>query len=233
MDDTTNIAFAGLTAAGKTTHAKLLAEKLNYDYISATDILLDILGVHEPGDQIWFTRLKEIELARGDGSVDAELEERLITLNRERQRTVFDTWALAWIGDDPLVRIWIESDLASRVRKCIVSQRIQRLSYEECKSLILDKDAFNRSMFLRRRGFDLFEDRGRYDIVLCNTHLIPEATHTAAHSGIDRLAPVVYAAVSFVLRSNESGARATQQENSREVLRITVPTDSPCRTSRA
>ena len=120
---TSNIAFAGLTAAGKTTHAKRLAWALGYNYVSATDILLEILDIDEPGDQIWFTRLDEINAVRGDGAVDAELEERLVQMNRTRNRTVFDTWALAWIGDDPLVRIWIESDLESRSRKCFVSER--------------------------------------------------------------------------------------------------------------
>jgi hypothetical protein len=33
-----NIAFAGLTAAGKTTHAKILAEQLGYEWISATTL---------------------------------------------------------------------------------------------------------------------------------------------------------------------------------------------------
>jgi len=51
----TNVAFAGLTAAGKTTHAQLLAADLGYDYISATDISFEILPV--PGDtHPWFTR---------------------------------------------------------------------------------------------------------------------------------------------------------------------------------
>ena len=41
----TSIAFAGLTAAGKTTHAQRLAADLGYDYVSATDILFEILRV--------------------------------------------------------------------------------------------------------------------------------------------------------------------------------------------
>jgi cytidylate kinase len=51
----TNIAFAGLTAAGKTTHARRLAADLGYRYVSATDILLEILQVRDPGADLWFT----------------------------------------------------------------------------------------------------------------------------------------------------------------------------------
>lgn len=224
---TSNIAFAGLTAAGKTTHAKRLAEQLGYDYVSATEILLDMLGIDDPSDQVWFTRLEEIQVARGDGAVDTELEECLVSMSRKRQRTVFDTWALAWIGDDPLVRIWIESDLESRVRKCLVSQRSKQLGTEEYKRLIQDKDEFNRHIFRWRHGFDLFTDRHRYDAVLCNSHLIPVATAAAANSGIEAFAPIVYAGAIYVMKSDESGAHHLRQANPREVQRITVSSESP------
>lgn len=42
MTNRPNIAFAGLTAAGKTTHAKILAHELDYEYVSATKIILDM-----------------------------------------------------------------------------------------------------------------------------------------------------------------------------------------------
>jgi hypothetical protein len=48
--------------------------------------------------------------------VDGELESRLVDLARTRDRTVFDSWALAWICPAPIVRIWIESDAPSRAR---------------------------------------------------------------------------------------------------------------------
>jgi cytidylate kinase len=217
-----NIAFAGLTAAGKTTHAKRLAAELGYNYVSATEVLMEILDIHDPSDQVWFTRLQEIQAARGDGAVDAELEERLISLSETQQRTVFDTWALAWIGRDPLIRIWIESDFESRVRKCIVSQRSGNLCPDECRDLIREKDEFNRRMFRQRHGFDLFTDRHRYDAVLCNSHLISAATPTAANSGIETFAPVVYATVTCVMESDEGGARMLRRFRPREVERITV-----------
>lgn len=224
---TSNIAFAGLTAAGKTTHAKRLARELGYSYVSATDILLDILGIDEPSDQIWFTRLDEIDAVRGDGAVDAELEERLVLMNRTHHRTVFDTWALAWIGDDPLVRVWIESDLESRSRKCVVSERSKRLGINECRALIQAKDDFNRDMFRLRHGFDLFNDRSRYDAVLCNSHLIPATTVAAARSGIESFAPVVRTTVGCVMKSDESRARSLEQANPMEVHRITISNESP------
>lgn len=225
VDLSSNIAFAGLTAAGKTTHARRLAEQLGYEYVSATDILLEVLGIDEPSDEVWFTRQSEIHAARRDGAVDIELEQRLVAMNRSRQRIVFDTWALAWIGDDPLVRVWIESDLESRVRKCLVSQRSQRLSAEDCRRLIQDKDGFTRASFRWRHGFDLFTDRRRYDVVLCNSHLISAATAEAADYGIRIFAPIVHSAVMSVMNSDQSRVQALRQANPREVRRITVPNE--------
>jgi cytidylate kinase len=229
MEFTTNIAFAGLTAAGKTTHAKRLAAELGYDYVSATDILLEILGIDESGDQIWFNRLEEIQAVRGGDAVDIELEERLLALARTRQRTVFDTWALAWIGDDPLIRIWLESDLESRARKCLVSQQTTRLGLDECRALIEEKDRFNRAIFRRRHSFDLFHDRQRYDAVLCNSHLIPEATPAAAEAGIERFAPVVLAAVVAVMKADAPGSDALRQRYPREIMRLATPKYSSLR----
>ena len=63
---TMNIAFAGLTAAGKTTHARRLAADLGYDYVSATDILFEILRVPRNAHP-WFNQADAISSARDDG----------------------------------------------------------------------------------------------------------------------------------------------------------------------
>ena len=187
----TNIAFAGLTAAGKTTHARRLAADLGYRYVSATDILLEILQVRDRSAHLWFTQLDAITAAREGDAVDDELEARLVDLARTRDRTVFDSWALAWISPSPMVRIWIESDLPSRTRKCLVSLGGQPRPLAECEAVLRAKDDHNRAMFLRRHGFDLFTDRERYHAVLCNSHLVPAATGPESRRGIERFAPVV------------------------------------------
>lgn len=222
---TTNIAFAGLTAAGKTTHAKRLATELGYKYVSATDILLEILGIGDASETIWPKRLAEINAARRDGSVDTELEERLLSMSRTCQRTVFDTWALAWIGDAPLVRVWIESDLESRVRKCIVSQRGSRMSPQEGTTLLNEKDLFNRWAFQQRHGYDLFVDRQRYDLVVDNSHLIPVATEAAARIGIETLASLLNVAATSVMNSDLSTARGLLEKHPKEIRRITFPAE--------
>lgn len=216
----TNIAFAGLTAAGKTTHAQRLAADLGYRYVSATEILLEILQVRDPGADLWFTQLDAITAAREGDAVDDELEARLVDLARTNDRTVFDSWALAWISPSPLVRIWIESDLPSRTRKCLVSLGDEPRPLAECEALLRAKDADNRAMFLRRHGFDLFRDRERYHAVLCNSHLIPAATGEGSRRGIERFAPVVRDAAMAVMGAGASGLAELRAGHTREVLAV-------------
>jgi cytidylate kinase len=144
----TSIAFAGLTAAGKTTHAQRLAADLGYDYVSATDILFELLRVPRDAHP-WFDQAVAISAAREDGAVDAELESRLVDLARTSDRVVFDSWALAWICPVPVLRIWIESDLPSRIRKCQVSLGDEPRPLAECEGVLRAKDDYNRAMFRR------------------------------------------------------------------------------------
>ena len=153
-----NVAFAGLTAAGKTTHARWLAADLSYEYVSATEVMLEVLEIDAPADGVWFERYDEIRAARQGDAADAELDRRLEELAATRQGTVFDTWALAWLSPSPMVRVWIESDLESRARKCLVSQERTRLSLRDCRDHVRAKDRDTRDRFLRRHGFDLFSD---------------------------------------------------------------------------
>ncbi|KJE21203.1 cytidylate kinase [Frankia torreyi] len=199
LPDGANVAFAGLTAAGKTTHARLLASELGYGYVSATEVLLDILGTPVTAERAWLERYNEIQRARAGDAADEELDRRLLELAASRRRTVFDTWALAWLAPGPLVRIWIESDPPSRARKCLVSQTLTRLSLAECDALVREKDSHTRDSFARRHRFDLYVARDRYDLVLCNSHLIPTADRRSADRGIAVFAPIVHAAVTALL----------------------------------
>jgi cytidylate kinase len=215
----TNIAFAGLTAAGKTTHAQRLAADLGYDYVSATDILFEILRVPRDAHP-WFNQADAISAARDDGAVDAELESRLVDLARTRDRVVFDSWALAWICPLPAFRIWIESDLPSRTGKCLVSLGDEPRPLAECEGVLRAKDDYNRAMFRHRHGFDLFTDRERYHAVLCNSHLIPVATRQESRRGIEEFAPVLLDTALAIMSANAGGMAELRARHPREIHSI-------------
>jgi cytidylate kinase len=215
----TSIAFAGLTAAGKTTHAQRLAADLGYEYVSATDILFELLRVPRDAHP-WFNQADAISAARDDGAVDAELESRLVDLARTSDRVVFDSWALAWICPVPVLRIWIESDLPSRTRKCLVSLGDEPRPLAECEGVLRAKDDYNRAMFRHRHGFDLFTDRERYHAVLCNSHLIPAATRQESRRGIEEFAPVVLDTALAIMSADAGGRGELRARHPREIHSI-------------
>ncbi|KPM50382.1 hypothetical protein ACG83_40325 [Frankia sp. R43] len=221
LPDGANIAFAGLTAAGKTTHARLLASELGYGYVSATEVLLEILGMPVTAERAWLERYDEVQTARAGDAADEELDRRLLELAAGRRHTVFDTWALAWLAPGPLVRVWIESDPASRARKCLVSQTHTRRSLAECHALVREKDSHTRDSFARRHRFDLHVDHDHFDILLCNSHLIPTADRESADRGIAAFAPIVHGAIAALLEGRPpEDLDRLQSLHPAEILRI-------------
>jgi cytidylate kinase len=88
------------------------------------------------------------------------------------------------------------------------------------RPVLRTKDDYNRAMFLRRHGFDLFRDRERYHAVLCNSHLIPSATEKEARRGIETFVPVIRGAALAFLGGDANGLAELQAGHPREVLAV-------------
>lgn len=189
--------ISGLTAAGKTTHAKLLAESFGYQYVSGTATLARMCGIEVTEDPPRWTAIADAVARNRHDGIDERLELELLRLSRERDAQVFDVWALPWTSEDPdLIRIWIESTRLSRQAKCFVSQgQNPEFDLSECGSLIDEKDDANRALFLRTIGFDLFADHDVFQFKLDNTAFIASPTREAADQGIAAFAPIVQLAV--------------------------------------
>lgn len=192
------IVLSGLTAAGKTTHAALLASALGVDALHATDILVRELAADERsvGD-VWFRRMRELESLRDHSDVDDRVDAELTALvAAARGGPVVDSWAFPWYWKGEALRIWMGSDRLSRAWKCSVSARpAKNLSTEECAALIDEKDEASRERFLERYGFDLYTDRTVFDFVLDNSHLICAPTSEASRRGIRDFHTVLSACV--------------------------------------
>lgn len=188
-----NISVSGLTAAGKTTHARILAKQLGYDYISALEIILEKLGLEDKPEAIW-SRNPDLLKAFDDATLNTYVDDRLVDTSKTRDSIVFDAWALPWLSEAQMLRLWIESDLPSRERKFIVSQKRAHEPFRDT-TIVARKDSASRRNFANAYGFDIEKDHIPFDIKLVNTSLIERATIQCSNRGIALFAPVVFDAV--------------------------------------
>jgi cytidylate kinase len=182
--------ISGLTAAGKTTHAKRLATDLGIPYFSASPIFAELTGKGGP----WSP---SIDRARAQQDVDSEVDRRIVALFEKSPEGVFDAWALPWLTDGPAIRIWMASDFDSRLRKACVSElrRGNPVDRQRLREIVAAKDDFSRVQFRRRHGFDLFVEHAVFDATVDNSAWIPVASIRASDRGIEQFHPVLTAAV--------------------------------------
>lgn len=219
-----NITVSGLTTARKTTHCNLLAPTLGYSCVSAADVLLDISGMRAPDSRaMWFSGPERVEAVRNAGRLDERLDAMLRSMAVERSRTIFDSWAVAWISPEPVVRVWLEADRRSRAWKCYLSQAEPRmLSVEECASHIDQKDSGAQSRFAVQHGFELFRGHSQFDVVLDNSTFIRAPSRDAVDEGIATFRPYFEAAILSALHSDPAPLAelaALNKERARRAIR--------------
>jgi len=188
MEKRRSIVFSGLSAAGKTTHAKLLAAELDLPYYSASSFLTKLASerAHKSvdwGDGRWSP---QVDAVRAQSDIDDEVDRQLTTALRETDGAVFDGCFLPWLYEVPdVINIWIESDEPSRIRKCVVSHRSGlNLANAECETVLREKDRFSRAYLLGKCRKRFSPTAGRFDVVADNSDLIPQATVACSERGV-------------------------------------------------
>jgi cytidylate kinase len=187
------VIISGLTAAGKTTHARLLAEELGCPCFSMGQLLARL---HSSGLDQW---VPEVDDRRAeDKSLDQRLDALALETLSDNEDCVMDAWALPWFSQGiDAVRVWIGSDLHSRVLKAKVAElREGRTSgYCDRRAVVTRKDQFSRQRFSELHQFDLYTDRTPFDIVVDNSCFMRSASIAASDAGVENFRPVLRSAV--------------------------------------
>jgi cytidylate kinase len=193
-----NVCFSGYTAVGKTTHSQLLAQALGYRWVSASEILLERLGVDRsdgPQSHTWYHRYAEFGRYLQSTTIDSDIDRLLGHRVRHEDGIVFDTRFLPWFSGGRAIRIWLESDLAARARKCYVSMEGKAESVRQCAVDVQRRDTLDVERLLQGHDEIFAPARDVFDAVLDNSMLIPEATRECADRGIAAFHPYVAATV--------------------------------------
>jgi len=181
------ICIAGMTACGKSTVARRLAEKYGLKYVSGGTVLkeLAIRMGYKAQERGWWETTEGIRFLerrlrdfRFDKQVDAEL------LNwAEQGNVVLDSWTMPWLFKNGF-KIWIEVSLQERAKR--LAHR-DKMSLREAEKAITEKDGKTKRIYERLYGFKLGEDFSPFDLVLDTELLSANETFGTLSLVIDRL----------------------------------------------
>jgi len=183
------VMISGLTAAGKTTHCRMIESHFRMDYVSSSAVLLDALGIanRERPDDFWVSdKASEIHKKReNDRTIDRLIDKSLSEHIENNDNLIIDSWGMPWITQCEGFRIWLDSSLESRIWKSIVSHNAEHdYSLESYKKRIIKKDLHTRDFFLSEYRFDLFEDYEMFDLVVDIGSFIKSPTKHASRISI-------------------------------------------------
>jgi cytidylate kinase len=201
------VLVSGFTAAGKTTHSRLLAGFLGWRYVAMSEIRrASILGSSTAREE-WVPGGDE--LRANDVALDLEIDRRIKEhIERIEVPAIVDAWLQPWLCElSGATRVWLDSDFSSRVAKAQVSRLRSGLgSSPSISATIARKDEFSVEHFRRLYGVDFGPDPTVFDLSLDNSAYISEPTIQASDDGIRRFAPVFNSRVGALVKARAHGS---------------------------
>jgi cytidylate kinase len=194
------ILISGFTAAGKTTHARLLAGSLGWDYIGMSELRRARLPRGVLGEHEWLPVVDERRSASPECDEDLD---RLMGLDiaTSTRPLVVDAWLQPWLCNrSDALRIWLQSDRSSRLLKATVSHlRRGHGPPSSVAEQIRSKDQFSVDTFESLYGIKFGYDASLFDFSIDNSLYIQAASICASDRGIAEFEPELERAVKSYL----------------------------------
>ncbi len=181
------ICLAGLTACGKSTAARRLAERFGLKYVSGGTALKEIAlklgykarkrGWWESAEGIRFLKQRQRN-PRFDKQIDAELLHWAA-----RGNVVFDSWTMPWLSKTGF-KIWLEVSAEERARRLT---RRDGISLEGARRIIREKDSRTKRIYEHLYGFNLGEDYSPFDLILDSESLSSDEVYDILSFVVERL----------------------------------------------
>jgi cytidylate kinase len=181
------ICIAGMTACGKSTVARRLAQKYGLKYVSGGAALKELaiqMGYKAEERGWWETTegMRFLERRQRDFRFDKQVDAELLKW-AEQGNVVLDSWTMPWLFKNGF-KIWIEVSPQERAKRLV---RRDKISLREAEKAITEKDGKTKRIYERLYGFKLGEDFSPFDLVLDTELLSANETFEALSLVIDRL----------------------------------------------
>jgi len=181
------LCLAGLTACGKSTAARRLAEKYRLKYVSGGAALKELaikMGYKAKEKGWWETPagMRFLEQRLGDPKFDKQIDSQLLEWAKQGN-VVLDSWTMPWLSEKGF-KIWLEVSPKERAKRLAHRDGI---AVEEASSIIREKDGKTKRIYENLYGFKLGEDYSPFDLILDSESLTSDEVFDTLSLVIDRL----------------------------------------------
>lgn len=181
------ICIAGLTACGKSTAARKLAERFSLKYASGGIALKELalkMG-YKPKEKGWWEAaegMRFLQQRSRDSRFDKQIDNELLEL-ANHGNIIMDSWTMPWLCKEGF-KIWLEVSPEERARRLMGRDSID---IEEARKIIKAKDGRTKEIYERIYGFKIGEDYSPFDLILDSEHLSAEEVFDVLHFVVERL----------------------------------------------
>ena len=181
------ICISGLPGCGKSTVAKKLAQKYRLKYISGGDALKELAveaGFKPSGEDWWETEegRRFLNKRLEDPDFDKRVDEKLIEAARQGN-VILDSWTMPWLFNEGF-KIWLDASLEVRASR---AAKRDKISLDEAKKLIMEREEKTKEIYRRLYGFKLGEDFSPFHIILDTDKLDADEVFQTLCMIIDRM----------------------------------------------
>ena len=183
----TAICISGMTASGKSTAARRVAEKYDMSLYSGGDALkaLAIEAGYMSLSRGWWESKEGLAFLQQrwtDPSFDKKVDIKLLEYAKQGN-VVLDSWTMPWLFDDGF-NIWIDASKEVRVNRLA---RRDNLSLSASLKILEEKEETTKQIYKKLYGFSLGEDFSPFDLILDTDKLDADKVFQTVSVAIDRL----------------------------------------------
>lgn len=167
------IIISGLTASGKTTLAKNLSKKLNFEYFSGSSKLKEIIPKKD--FIAWESKsgIDAIKFRLKNPKYDLKLDQYIKNYIKNKNNIILDSWTAAFlIKRDDVVKIFIKASKETRIER--VAKR-DNITPREAQIFTEEKDRLTAKIYKKLYNIDIMNDMSPYDLIISSDKLDEKA----------------------------------------------------------